>query len=565
MSRSLLCHKISLLELVEGLNDNQCLDVIRLLQNELGHPNLTEMVKKLIMISSQSLTKTSLIEIENTIKNKYSQCRANINIKQLQTSPNKTDNTNKNNRNNKKNKTFPLDRLPVDLISKTSFNLNEKDIFKFEQCCRLFYKIVNNSSYLSKCNNFKRFLIRKKRLLQMKQAEYSFFKYTKSNELTFDFSGDYNNQWGRIQFNDIVTDFKTALEMQTRAGYDNCMTQLFKSISTLNLSEQYSWVVLSQLPIDILFNPDWNESHLTKIELNHAYSSYNQSIWNKHMHEFENKYLKFDKKLKQEKKKIKTLDCIKHIDRSCVSGNTWLSNPRYIYSKHVWLDGINVDLKKNNYLTNEYNPHVKMITLRGRMQFFVNDDESISNDIISHKNRGLQIQTLRLLNQSVSFDSNSFEVCNKQNVIEAFGLDKNLKNLTIEFNMLYETKCQSYSSIYDKVIKNIFEKKFYYKLENVNILFKISDADNLDWIFTLLKKNCKILKYQFKQLNIGLCKICEQLDNILQLYYILQWNSKIDERVLHQAKAAFDQMRPGDQGQMQLQEKYCCFLRQWID
>ena len=203
----------------------------------------------------------------------------------MQISPNKTDNNN-NNKKNKKNTTFPLDRLPVDLISKTSMYLKEKDIFRFEQCCRLFYKMVNNSSYLSKCNNFKKFLITRKRLSQMKQAEYSFFKYTKSNELKFDFiCRDYPPS--PFEWNDIVTDFKTILEMQTRAGYDNCMTQLFKSISTLNLNEYYSWVVLSQLPIDILFNPNCNESHLTKIKLCHTSSNSDQKLWDKHMNQFE--------------------------------------------------------------------------------------------------------------------------------------------------------------------------------------------------------------------------------------------------------------------------------------
>ena len=129
--------------------------------------------------------------------------------------------------------------------------------------------------------------------------------------------------------------------------------------------------------------------------------------------------------MKQEKKKkIKTLSCIKH------SGYAWLTRPRYIYSKHVWLDGIDVDLKKNNYLTNECNPHVKMITLQGNVKFFVNGDESKDIDY----NRGLQIQRLRLFNQRVSnsFDANSLDVCNKQHVIDALGLDENLENLIIK-------------------------------------------------------------------------------------------------------------------------------------
>ena len=57
---------------------------------------------------------------------------------------------------------FPLFALPTDLIISTSFFLNEKDIFHFEQCCRLFYQIVNNLSYLDQSNNFKTFLLTSK-------------------------------------------------------------------------------------------------------------------------------------------------------------------------------------------------------------------------------------------------------------------------------------------------------------------------------------------------------------------------------------------------------------------
>ena len=85
--------------------------------------------------------------------------------------------TTQNNAND--NILFPLLRLPIDLITKTSFFLNENDIFQFQQCCRLFYKMINNTSYLHKSNNFKTFQITDKRLDQMAQSKYNFFKYSK--------------------------------------------------------------------------------------------------------------------------------------------------------------------------------------------------------------------------------------------------------------------------------------------------------------------------------------------------------------------------------------------------
>ena len=75
---------------------------------------------------------------------------------------------------------FPLLRLPVDLIKKTSFYLNEKDIFQFECCCRLFYQMINDTSYLNLSNNFKSFNITKKRLTQMSERQHSFYKYSKT-------------------------------------------------------------------------------------------------------------------------------------------------------------------------------------------------------------------------------------------------------------------------------------------------------------------------------------------------------------------------------------------------
>ena len=77
---------------------------------------------------------------------------------------------------------FPLLRLPIDLIAQTSLYLNEKDIFQFE-CCRLFYQMINNTSYLNTSKNFKTFTIEDKTLDQMSQRKNCFFKYSKTKHL----------------------------------------------------------------------------------------------------------------------------------------------------------------------------------------------------------------------------------------------------------------------------------------------------------------------------------------------------------------------------------------------
>ena len=78
-------------------------------------------------------------------------------------------------------------KLPVDIIQNVSLYINEKDIFIFERCCRLFYQIINNSSYLRQCNDFKEFRLTDKRLDEMITNEskysYSYCKYSQLNTL----------------------------------------------------------------------------------------------------------------------------------------------------------------------------------------------------------------------------------------------------------------------------------------------------------------------------------------------------------------------------------------------
>ena len=71
------------------------------------------------------------------------------------------------------NNILRLLRLPIDLIFKTSLYLDEKDIYKFEKCCKLFYQIINNSSYLNQSNTFKSFSLEKEQLEVMTQSKNS--------------------------------------------------------------------------------------------------------------------------------------------------------------------------------------------------------------------------------------------------------------------------------------------------------------------------------------------------------------------------------------------------------
>ena len=80
---------------------------------------------------------------------------------------------------------FPFLQLPIDLVTETSLYLNEDDIFQFEQCCRLFYTMINNTTYLKQSNTFNTFTIDNTIFKQLTQSQYSFFKYSKAMTLEF--------------------------------------------------------------------------------------------------------------------------------------------------------------------------------------------------------------------------------------------------------------------------------------------------------------------------------------------------------------------------------------------
>ena len=176
MTSSSLSVKICIAESVEQLSEEECVNVLRLIQNELGHSTLNKTVTHMILKLKENLTKDSLNRIANKIKTTLNKKIAMATSKD----------SNKYGNGDKKDLLFALSRLPIDLLTKTSLFLNEKDIFQFERCCRLFYKMINNTSYLSKCNNFNTFTITKSKLNEMEQNNDCYFKYSKANRLVFD-------------------------------------------------------------------------------------------------------------------------------------------------------------------------------------------------------------------------------------------------------------------------------------------------------------------------------------------------------------------------------------------
>ena len=551
MSRSSLSVKFSISDLVERLNDDECIEVIRLLQHEIGHKALKSIVN-IIIQCALSLSNKSLINIENTIKDKY--C-ARFTNRAVSASKRNNDTTVPS------NVLFSLHELPNDLILTTSLFLNEKDIFQFEQCCRLFYKMINHTSYLSQCNNFKHFVITKNRLNQMKDWTYSFFKYSKANQLTF-------NQ--RLQLNDDETknyksssvaafnDFEATMNrMKSMGRYDHWWTSLCKSISILDIARYTPiGVYLSQIPIDILFNPHPNQSHLKTIKLpmSHCCSINCKKTCDNYMNKFEEKFLQCKKKWEQQGLQIKSLKCIKH--RQCVSG--LLVKPRYIAAKYVWMSTVTVDLTDDKFLTNKCNPGMKILTIQNGINLITstkNDRKSINgNGSCILINRGLEIETLRLLTQA---EWTRLNICNAEIAIESLNLQYSLKNLTIE--LIINSVCTRKTTL-----QNVLQKKYYHNLENVNMILDFPTKNtNIDWFFKLLKDNCKILKYQFKKLNIVIFKHVVNDGYHQQLYFVLEWNENLDDKGLDQLKKQFDEMKGDDSNQQQFEEKYWFMRKQW--
>ena len=67
MSKSILCHKLIVRDLIEQLDQEGCVDVIRSLSHHFDAEMFQDWVTKMIFNLADTTTK-SLIQIENTIK-----------------------------------------------------------------------------------------------------------------------------------------------------------------------------------------------------------------------------------------------------------------------------------------------------------------------------------------------------------------------------------------------------------------------------------------------------------------------------------------------------------------
>ena len=67
--------------------------------------------------------------------------------------------------------------------------------------------------------------------------------------------------------------------------------------------------------------------------------------------------------------KIKSLECVKHVEGIFRDTSRATMNPRYVRAKRA-------DLTNDKFLTNECNPEMKILSIDGRVVFTINDHEN---------------------------------------------------------------------------------------------------------------------------------------------------------------------------------------------
>ena len=520
MSESHLSQKISLCQYIETLNDDGCLQVIRLLQHYQKYKHLNQFLIKVLMQTTDQMDVESLQQMHNEIKqmscnNKYVQMRQSPCVK--------SKNSEKSPTIDHDNIIFPLFRLPIDMIQNASLFLNENDIFHFEKCCRSFYKMINNSTYLKQTKNFKTLRLYNKRLNQMIEPKYSFYKYSQASTMGVNvlvpaektvttFINETQSKWDQIKC------------IEKYHGY--WLTNLLKSIKSLTLSADPTMALLPKLPLNILFDP---QSRLNWFSINHHCNS--EGKCGRHLQraidEFEKQYLELKEQYQQEGKKIKKL---KWLEYSSYDADDKVTGPLYIEAKHLILLNVRKDFAAPHAFST-----VNVLTCNAFEGLSVVDTLGKID---------CNIDTFRLIGCS-GYDST--DICVNDKLIQALNLHSTLVNLTIEVDIRIFAISPYHITRWMKGIETVLLKQYYHNLQNVNILMKIFQS-NMDCFFEMLKKHVSILKHQFKQLNIGL--------EVHGTYCTFEWNPQIDEKYLEKQKHCQER----NQGN---KRKYKQWLKQW--
>ena len=511
--------------MIRKIDEDTCVDIIRSIYSEIGCENLNQFIIKIIMRLTDNTSTEHLMQTKNKITNTISKNKGN----------NNDSNENSNVKDQKSTKTennnySKFMQLPIDLILKTSFYLDEADIFHFERCCCLLYQIINNSLYVNQSNTFKTFNLTPQRLDEMVETQISFYKYSKATTLKI---GGFEPTKGVIRSflseeaqyeQDIETKWQKAEKMSNyNINCDKWLVNMFKSIKSLQVDKHGS-LLLSKLPLGIIFDPI--ESNLEKID------NYEQTKGN--IGKFADEYTRVKNKFDNQGQKIRVLK-----RNRFYNGDTLLDKLIYVESKHIYVK--NAAINYNLFAAWEYvsilNPSLRVMTFETNcMCEFDHDIDTHTNSegLLTMDNNNntcdIPINTLRFI---YLYGWSSVDLV--QYKPQLTNLDKSVKNLTLQvtFHFLGPILHK-----WSTIISNLLIKKYFFNLEFVNMLLCF-DASNLptvktliDWLFDLLIENNKGLNYQFKQLNVSL-----QICNPFTRCDIIKWNSKMDDKLLKKYQA----------------------------
>ena len=571
MSKSILSYRLTIHGLIEQLDEQGCAVVMRSLYhiNHFDLGNLHDWLTKRIF-SLTDTTIESLKEMESITANTIAKLATSGNNRDTSdTGSGKERNTGSDcdyEINTKIEHVHYITRniyiatnliqLPIDLILKLSLYLNEKDIFKFEKCCRIFYQIINNLSYLIQSNTFKTFTVTPKRLDQMIQSQYSFYKYCKARIVRFQ---DFSDNTPKIK-----SKWKKALKIGSDG--DEWIITMFKSIKELDFrdnhfysSENSSLQLLNRLPMTILFDPV--QSNLESINIRHRYRGRPEYKWTTNIIKFVDQYVKTKRRFKNQGKRIKVLKCIKQETHMHIKNGSFVNQLFRIESQQIVVKNINIDA---NELMKNSKQRLRVITFEKYTCLQWHEGFHLLNNI--HKQ--LHIETLRFINISHNQNFKFFKIFNNEEMIESLNFHNSVKNMTLNMTISDTIDCYEWK----KVLLNLLTKKYYFNLENLNILlfFDVSPHGiflNLtDWIFDIVKENYQSIKYQFTQLNIAFKINTWYLINIAQ-YHILKLNDKMNKQSLrkYQKTCQHPRRSPDHLKHQANAAKYNEWVNQWVN
>ena len=521
MSESRLSQRLSLCQSIERMNDAGCLEVIRVFY-QLDCKTINQFVSGLAIQITETMSYNSLKNLNNSIK-------------QIISNNNFTKKESDHDQSTHDRDTIAecsLFRLPIDIIANTSLFLNKSDIYSFEQCCRLFYQMINNSSYLKQTNNFKTFTIDNKRLNQSVKSMYGCYKYCHAKKLIIT---------STLQWVNLVADIYKRWEQAQNCIYFNYWYKdLFNSIVSLIFDGGFLVFVINKLPLEILFD---SQSLLQKVTFVHDLIQFEDILV-----EFDQRYLDLKKELEKHGKNIKKLDKIEHYQRYATMP---ITGPRYLETRHLSLISQRNELPMSDVLSK-----INVLTCK--------DSFNISQlKQLKVKPADCKIVTLRLID-FLQYP----HICLNKDLIESLNLHHSLINLTMEL------KNGIQFDWFEQTIDKVLTKEYYHHLKNVNLLFSLFSFSDpfrgiktfetkkyIKKIFQILRKHCKVLKHQFIQLNIAIKKK-HKLDK-LYAFESIEWNSEIDEKFLNEKEKEM-QYQISKSANKENELKYSQWKEQWV-